>query len=136
METILQFSIFRPLIVFILILIPQCCFSIFQFYRCIYTMAEHVSRTPKKFGFYHLQLNNKVAKDGIRKEMEYLSPEETFLAAMNNMTPEIACKTLVKLNNIISIAVNEETFGYGPYAESYVALVRKIHIHDLNYQVL
>ncbi|XP_015785086.1 uncharacterized protein LOC107362513 [Tetranychus urticae] len=55
--------------------------------------------------------------------------EETFLAAMNNMTPEIACKTLVKLNNIISIAENEEAFGYGPYAESYVALVRKMYRH-------
>ncbi|XP_053202528.1 uncharacterized protein LOC128387364 [Panonychus citri] len=55
--------------------------------------------------------------------------EETFLAAMNNLTPDTACKTLVKLNNIISIAENEKAFGYGPYAEPYVSLVRKMYRH-------
>jgi len=55
--------------------------------------------------------------------------EESFLAAFTNITPEVACKTLLSLHNLISSAETESAFGYGPYTDNYVIFIKKMYRH-------
>lgn len=63
---------------------------------------------------------------GRSKSWDISAVEGTFLSALTGLTPDMGCKTLLKLDAILNSAENETAFGYGPYAENYVALVRKM----------
>lgn len=66
---------------------------------------------------------------GRSKSWDISAVEEPFLSAINNLTPETACKSIVMLESILHSSESESAFGYGPYADNYVALVRKMSRH-------
>ncbi|RWS10311.1 uncharacterized protein B4U79_17601 [Dinothrombium tinctorium] len=61
--------------------------------------------------------------------------ENTLLAAMNALTADVACKTIIQLSNILMISETETAFGYGPYVDAYVTLVRKMYRHCERYLI-
>ncbi|XP_074602671.1 uncharacterized protein LOC141856287 [Brevipalpus obovatus] len=63
---------------------------------------------------------------GRSKSWDISAIEGTFLSALTGLTPDTGCKALLKLDTILNSAENETAFGYGPYAENYVTLVRKM----------
>lgn len=53
--------------------------------------------------------------------------EEMFILAISEIDPETACKSLMHLSKYGELAANTETgFGYGPYSEAFVSLVKKL----------
>ncbi|RWS29994.1 uncharacterized protein B4U80_05015, partial [Leptotrombidium deliense] len=61
--------------------------------------------------------------------------ENNLLAAMNSLTPDVGCKTLVQLSNILMVSETESAFGYGPYVDIYVSLVKKMYRHCERYLI-
>lgn len=54
---------------------------------------------------------------------------------MNSLTPDVACKTIIQLSDILVISDTESAFGYRPYSDTYVSLVKKMYLHCERYLV-
>lgn len=59
---------------------------------------------------------------------------------MSNLTPDVSCKALIQLNNILLISESgnsdrETNFGYGPFTDNFVVLTRKLARHCERYMI-
>ena len=55
--------------------------------------------------------------------------EQTLLAAMTKLTPDVSCKALIELNKILLLQENEQNddgFSYGPFNDKFGQLVTKM----------
>lgn len=53
--------------------------------------------------------------------------EEMLILAISDIDPDVACKALLHLSKYLELSMNTETgFGYGPYSEAFVTLVKKL----------
>lgn len=71
--------------------------------------------------------NKSFAALGRGRDWNIHAIEETFILAISDIDPDIACKSLMHLTKYSDLAADTETgFGHGPYSEAFVSLIKKL----------